>query len=65
VYLFNQDQGNLGSNIGWIFFSIGLLMLVAMYFDVPGTKGQIFEELDIVFEKRVSARHFEKYRLDD
>jgi len=64
-YLFNQDQANLGGNIGWIFFGMGILMLVVMYFDVPGTKGRTFEELDIMFAKRVPARHFEKYQLEE
>jgi len=64
-YLFNQDQANLGGNIGWIFFGMGLLMLVLVYFDVPGTKGRTFEELDIMFARRVPARHFEKYKLEE
>ncbi|KAK3899137.1 alpha-glucosides permease MPH2 [Staphylotrichum tortipilum] len=64
-YLFNQDQANLGGNIGWIFFGMGILMLVVMYFDVPGTKGRTFEELDLMFAKRVPARHFEKYQLEE
>jgi MFS transporter, SP family, general alpha glucoside:H+ symporter len=63
-YLFNQDQANLGGNIGWIFFGMGLIMLVVLYFDVPGTKNRTFEELDIMFEKKVSARRFEKYVLN-
>ena len=64
-YLFNQDQANLGGNIGWIFFGMGLLMLLVMYLDVPGTKGRTFEELDLMFTKRVPARHFEAYRRED
>jgi MFS family permease len=64
-YLFNQDQANLGGNIGWIFFGMGLLMLAVIYFDVPGTKGRTFEELDIMFAKQLPAKRFEKYRLDD
>lgn len=64
-YLFNRDQANLGGNIGWIFFGMALLMLVVLYFDVPGTKGRTYEELDIMFERRVPARHFEKYQVGD
>ncbi|KAM0322741.1 hypothetical protein ACHAQA_009332 [Verticillium albo-atrum] len=63
-YLFNQDQANLGGNIGWIFFGMGALYLVILYFDVPGTKGRTYAQLDAMFEKRISARHFEKYQLD-
>ncbi|KAK0654901.1 general substrate transporter [Cercophora newfieldiana] len=60
-YLFNQDQANLGGNIGWIFFGMGIIYLVLLYFDVPGTKGRSFEELDRMFEVGVSARKFEKF----
>ncbi|KAK0611311.1 hypothetical protein B0T14DRAFT_594440 [Immersiella caudata] len=59
-YLFNQDQANLGGNIGWIFFAMGVAYLVLLYFDVPGTKGRSFEELDTMFEMGVSSRRFEK-----
>ncbi|KAM0276269.1 hypothetical protein ACHAQH_006944 [Verticillium albo-atrum] len=63
-YLFNQDQANLGGNIGWIFFAMGAMYLTLLYFDVPGTKRRTYAELDTMFEKRISARHFEKYQLD-
>ncbi|KXH49245.1 hypothetical protein CSIM01_13113 [Colletotrichum simmondsii] len=63
-YLFNQDELNMGGHIGWIFFVMGILMLVVLYFDVPGTKGRTFEELDIMFEQRISARKFESHKLN-
>lgn len=62
-YLFNQDKANLGGNIGWIFFGMGAIYLVLLFFDVPGTKGRTFAELDIMFEKRVPGRRFEKYEF--
>ncbi|KAK6844158.1 hypothetical protein PG995_014268 [Apiospora arundinis] len=59
-YLFNKDQADLGGNIGWIFFGIAACFLVLVYFEIPGTKGRTYEELDIMFEKRYPARAFEK-----
>jgi MFS transporter, SP family, general alpha glucoside:H+ symporter len=64
-YLFNQDEANLGGNIGWIFAGMGIVYLVLMFFYVPGTRGRTFEELDIMFERKVPARKFEKYRLSE
>ncbi|WYZ46654.1 hypothetical protein EsH8_IX_000879 [Colletotrichum jinshuiense] len=64
-YLFNTDQLNMGGHIGWIFFTMGIIMLVVLFFDVPGTKGRTFEELDIMFELGISARRFEKHKLND
>ncbi|KAH7198417.1 general substrate transporter [Fusarium flagelliforme] len=46
-YMFNKDQGNMGGHIGWVFF---------------GTRGRTFHELDTMFERKVSARHFEDYK---
>ncbi|PKS06016.1 hypothetical protein jhhlp_007850 [Lomentospora prolificans] len=64
-YLFNQDQANLGGNIGWIFFGQGILMLLALFYDVPGTKGRSYEELDVMFERKIPARKFEKYVFEE
>ncbi|KAJ3540813.1 hypothetical protein NM208_g4893 [Fusarium decemcellulare] len=63
-YMFNKDQGNMGGHIGWVFFGMTILMIVAVYFDVPGTKGRTFHELDMMFEKKIPARHFESYKID-
>ncbi|KAF5970911.1 maltose permease [Fusarium coicis] len=63
-YMFNKDEGNMGGHIGWVFLGMTLLMMVAVFFDVPGTKGRTFHELDIMFEKKIPARHFEHYKSD-
>lgn len=64
-YLFNTDQANLGGNIGWIFFAQAVLYLVVLYFDVPGTKGRTYEELDIMFEQRIPAWRFESHKSNE
>ncbi|USP78037.1 MFS general substrate transporter [Curvularia clavata] len=64
-YLFNQDKADLGGNLGWIFFGIAVLHIALLYFFVPGTKGRTYEELDLMFEKKLSARVFEKYVLEE
>lgn len=57
-YLFNSDEADLGGKIGWIFFGMGIVMIVVIFFDVPSTKGRTFEELDIMFEEKIPARKF-------
>ncbi|KAJ4348198.1 uncharacterized protein N0V89_009570 [Didymosphaeria variabile] len=64
-YLFNQDQADLGGNLGWIFFGIAVLHAALLYFFVPGTKGRTFKELDIMFEKKLPARAFEKFQAQE
>ncbi|KAL6154655.1 hypothetical protein ACJQWK_00696 [Exserohilum turcicum] len=61
-YLYNTDQADLGGNLGWIFFGIAVIYVGFLYFFVPGTKGRTFEELDIMFEKKLPARAFENYQ---
>lgn len=62
-YMFNKDQGNMGGHLGWVFFGMAVVVAVIVYYDVPGTKGRTFAELDVMFERKVPARHFEKYQL--
>ncbi|KAH7175036.1 general substrate transporter [Fusarium flagelliforme] len=64
-YLFNQDQADLGGKLGWIFFAMAVIYLVIVYFDVPGTRGRTYAELDDMFEKRVAARRFDSYKFED
>ncbi|KAM0552371.1 hypothetical protein ACHAPJ_007931 [Fusarium lateritium] len=63
-YLFNRDQANMGGNISWIFFGMAAIYLVVVYFDVPNTKGRTYEELDLMFEKRVLARQFGSFEFE-
>lgn len=62
-YLFNTDEANLGGNIGWIFLGMGLIVGALVFFFVPETKGRSFDELDMLFERRVPARAFAKHDL--
>ncbi|KAI0141517.1 general substrate transporter [Pestalotiopsis sp. NC0098] len=62
-YLFNTDEANLGGNLGWIFFGMSAIMGVLLFFFVPETNGRSFDELDIMFERKVPARAFAKYDL--
>lgn len=63
-YLFNRDQADLGGNIGWIFFGVAVVYLGLLFFYVPETKGRSFEELDLMFEKKLPARAFRTHVLN-
>ena len=60
-YMFNQDQGNLGGKIGWIYFGLCLATLVVIYLEIPETKGRSFYELDKMFEAKVPTRKFKMH----
>jgi MFS family permease len=63
-YLFNRDQANMGGNIGWIFFGMAAIYFVILYLDIPETKGRTYGELDLMFEKKVSARQFASFKSE-
>lgn len=39
-------------------------MVVWTYFRLPEIKGRTYEELDILFQNKVSARNFSKTKVD-
>lgn len=41
-----------------------LLTFIWAYFRLPETKGRTYEELDILFAKKVSARNFASEKVD-
>lgn len=56
--LINPDAANLKGKIGFIFGGTAAVSVIWVYFRVPETAHRSFEELDWLFEKRVSARRF-------
>lgn len=63
-YAMNEDQGNWRGKIGFLFAGLSLLCVVYCYFCMPETKGRTFEELDILFQNKVSSRKFAKYEIN-
>ncbi|KAJ5682956.1 hypothetical protein N7462_006121 [Penicillium macrosclerotiorum] len=61
-YLYNSDEANLGGKIGWIYAFMGAVTLLIIFFEIPETKGRSFEELDEMFNEKVSTRAFRTYR---
>jgi SP family general alpha glucoside:H+ symporter-like MFS transporter len=57
----NPDAANLKGKIGFIFGSTSFLSVVWIWFRVPETTGKSFEELDLLFERRVPARSLKGY----
>ncbi|KAF2083753.1 general substrate transporter [Saccharata proteae CBS 121410] len=60
-YMFNQDEGNLGGLMGWIFFGASLLSFVIVFLELPETKDVVYERLDRMFEQKVPARRFGRF----
>jgi len=50
--------------IGFFWAATAFIIMVWAYFRLPEVKGRTYEELDILFEDRVSARKFSKTYVD-
>ncbi|KAF2185845.1 general substrate transporter [Zopfia rhizophila CBS 207.26] len=58
-YMINPDAGNLGAKVGFVFFGLGVPLCIAFYFLIPETRGLSFDDMDYLFNKKVSCRRFQ------
>lgn len=63
-YMINPAQANMQGKLGFFFGGLAGACLVWAWFRVPETMGRTYEELDLLFDKRVPARKFKGYRLE-
>jgi hypothetical protein len=63
-YTINPDAGNWGGKLGFFFGGLGFLCLVWAWLRVPETVGRTYEELDILFDRKIPARKFKGYVVD-
>jgi SP family general alpha glucoside:H+ symporter-like MFS transporter len=64
-YLLNPGAANAGGKMEFLYGGISIFSLTWCIFRMPETKGRTYEELDILFERRVPARAFAKYVIED
>ncbi len=62
--MLNPTAGNWKGKTGFFWGGICFFCALWTYFRLPECKGRTYEELDILFNKRVSARNFKKYQVD-
>ncbi|KAE8450476.1 hypothetical protein EG329_006206 [Mollisiaceae sp. DMI_Dod_QoI] len=62
-YMLNSDEADWRGKAGFLFGAISLVCLVWCFFRIPESRGRTFEELDILFERKVPARKFKDYNL--
>ena len=62
-YMLNPDEGDWRGKAGFLFGAISLACYVWCFFRLPESKNRTFEELDILFERKVPPREFKKYDL--
>ncbi|KAH8679691.1 general substrate transporter [Tricladium varicosporioides] len=60
-YFINPKKLNWGVKYGWIWAGSNFICAIFFYIFLPETKGRTLEELDELFENRVSVKDFPKY----
>lgn len=63
-YMLNPTAGNLKGKTAFFWFATAVLCSTWTYFRLPECRGRTYEELDILFQNRVSARKFASTKVD-
>ncbi|KAK4185440.1 putative high-affinity glucose transporter [Podospora australis] len=63
-YFINPDKLGWGPKYGYIWGASNLILAVFTYFFVPETRGRSLEQLEELFEKKVSARKFSSFVVE-
>jgi SP family general alpha glucoside:H+ symporter-like MFS transporter len=63
-YCINPTQGNWKGKAGYFAGGLSSLCVIWAYFRLPEFYGRTYEEIDIMFTNRVSARKFSEFEVD-
>lgn len=63
-YMLNPSAWGWGAKAGFFWGSINIIATIWVFFRLPEPKGRTFEELDILFERGISARKFKGTLVD-
>ncbi|KAG5982566.1 hypothetical protein E4U55_001713 [Claviceps digitariae] len=62
-YMLNSNEANWGGKTGFLFGAIGIVCIAWCYFRLPESQNRTYEELDILFQRKIPARKFKNYDL--
>ena len=63
-YMLNPSAWNWSNFTGFFWAGLCFLCIIYTYFRIPEPRGRTFAELDLLFERKVSARKFAKTEVD-
>ena len=63
-YMLNKKAWNLMGASGWVWSGCAFLCTIWAFFRLPEPKDRTFAELDVLFERKISARKFHKTEVD-
>ncbi|TVY23350.1 Maltose permease [Lachnellula hyalina] len=62
-YMINPDQGNWRGKMGFFFGGLSVISLIWCWYRIPETGGRTYEELNLMFERKVKTRAFKNYKV--
>lgn len=62
--MLSPNEWNWAGMTGFFYAGLTVLLILFMFFMLPETANRSFAELDVLFEKKVSARKFHKTNVD-
>ena len=63
-YMLNPNEWDLRGYTGFVWGSTAFVTFVWAFFRLPETKDRTFDEIDVLFAKKISARHFARTEVD-
>lgn len=63
-YMLNPGDWNWGLYAGFFWAGFCFLCIIYTWFRIPEPTGRTFAELDLLFERKISARNFAKTKVD-
>lgn len=57
----DTEGADWGYNTAWLFFALGTLVCISIWFYVPEPSQRNYAEMDEMYKKKVPARNMRKY----
>jgi hypothetical protein len=61
----NPDEANLKGKVGFVFGGLAALATTVCFFYIPELKGKSFDQINTLFEHKISPRHMASYKSED
>jgi len=64
-YMINPDEGNLRGKLGFVFGGLAAIATTVCFFYIPELKGKSFDQINTLFEQKISPRRMGSYQSED
>ncbi|KAH7121296.1 maltose permease [Dendryphion nanum] len=64
-YMVNPDEANLRGKVGFVFGGLAAAGTAVCFFYIPELKGKSFDQINTLFERKISPRRMGSYKAED